>query len=131
MGNRLTSYTEAAYSNRIMTDYPILDAKYTLEGIFSGTGEYECSIHGNHVIWSLSAPSAARTLYVENFDPTSGDYIQNYYFTIIKCNVDCSVNNIKLKTIAGALLHTFNTDCSVTPEYVVLKLNASDAWVKA
>ena len=113
--------TKTASFNRV-EDLNILDRV--------SLGDSDNTIEGGEVVWALdTAVTGARDLTVRTFDKSRmGEFPNKKPCILIKCGIDCSVNNVTLKNAAGGTLYTFNSDCSVTAIYVALRLTAAGAW---
>ena len=111
-------------------------AKYTLDNFSmkdstldrANLGDTALNIVGGGVVWVIDDADVA-TVTVQNYD-----YSQYGQFRfgikphiIVKCTVDCSVNNVAVNDFDGNTLYTFDTDCSLIPKYVVLRKKESDA----
>ena len=92
----------------------------------------DSTIEGGVCTWLLgTALTGARTITLASYDSgRHGEYFGHEKpVVLVKCAVDCSVNNAVIKDADGSTLFTFATDCSVTPKYVAFRLNqAGTAW---
>ena len=90
-------------------------------------------IEGGDIVFNLDAAvTAARALVLRKYDRGRyGEFKpgQNQKpHMIVKCSVDCSVNNVTVEYPDSTTLYTFDTDCSTIPKYVVFRVNDDGDW---
>lgn len=91
------------------------------------------TIEGNKVVWNITTAGASYDLTVAEYDATRTSqykYVDGQPVIVIKCSVDCSANNVAVKSSDGAgsttTHYTFAADYSVTPRYIALRLSATE-----
>jgi hypothetical protein len=105
-------------------------ATHILDRVTLDEGDH--TVEGGGVVWVTSTNIRGQTdsITVRDWDSSRfGEYDKKFKpHVIIKCANDASANNCLVKDTDGNTLYTFDTDCSATPKYCVLRLTDAGAW---
>ena len=93
----------------------------------------DTTVEGDRVIWDLTAPGAARTITLKNYDMhRHAQYLghggERQPHIVIRCKQNCGVNNITIVDEALNTLATLAADYSGEARFVVFRLTSAKAW---
>jgi len=88
---------------------------------------------GSQAVFNLSSPSAERSIKLMHHDVTMEceHPFDKKPLMMIKCKVDCSVNNITIKDNNGTTLYVLNSDYSTKEIYLIFKCDNKNNWILA
>lgn len=88
-------------------------------------------VEGGGVEWSFdTALSGGVAIVIRHYDQSRhAEYDKRFKpHVIVRCAVDAHTHNVGVYDFDSNLLYTFDTDCSATPKYCIVRLTGTRTW---